>query len=127
MPVPMELPSCSTARLPRLWEGEPVPVLAEGYVETEYLLSGSARTYTGPITGPVVVASCDSRYVTRILVRYPKRPRTSAAASSSNRSTRRSGWTATHCGREWVGCCRRKAMRGSGSRPARWVPPSSEG
>ena len=66
--------SCSTARLPRLWEGESVPVLAEGYVETEYLLSGAARTYTGPITGPVVVASCDSRYVTRILVRYPKRP-----------------------------------------------------
>ena len=51
-----------------------MPVLADGYVETEYLLSGSAQTYAGPVTGPVVVASDDSRYVTRILVRHPTSP-----------------------------------------------------
>ena len=63
--------ACSTARLPRLWEGESVPVLAEGYVETEYFLSGWASTYSGPATGPVAVASDASRYVTRLLVRHP--------------------------------------------------------
>ncbi len=63
--------ACSTARLPRLWEGESVPVLAEGYVETEYLLSGWASAYSGPATGPVAVASDANRYVTRILIRHP--------------------------------------------------------
>ena len=46
----------ATARLPRFWDGEPVPALVDGYLETEYLLYGSARTYAGPVTGPVVVA-----------------------------------------------------------------------
>lgn len=66
--------ACSTARLPRTWDGESVPVLAEGYVETEYLLSGSAQTYAGPVTGPVTIASDGTPYVTRILVRHPRNP-----------------------------------------------------
>jgi Alpha/beta hydrolase domain len=66
--------ACSTAREPRLWDGESVPALAEGYVETEYVLSGSAQTYAGPATGPVTVASGHSRYVTRILARCPTNP-----------------------------------------------------
>jgi hypothetical protein len=61
----------ATAREPRVWEGESVPVLAAGYEETEHLLSGSAQTYAGPVAGPVSVTSADNRYVTRILVRYP--------------------------------------------------------
>jgi Alpha/beta hydrolase domain len=64
---------CATARLPRVWEGESVPVLEEDYVETEYLLSGSARTYSGPATGPVVTTG-GGRYVTRLLARHPKNP-----------------------------------------------------
>ena len=44
--------ACSTARIHRLWEGESVPVLAKGYVETEYLLSGWASTYSGPAPDP---------------------------------------------------------------------------
>ena len=63
--------ACSTARIDRLWDGESVPVLAKGYIETEYLLSGWASTYSGPATGPVAIASGASRYVTRILVRCP--------------------------------------------------------
>ena len=65
---------CSSAREPRSWDGESVPVLAEHYVETEYLLSGSAQTYAGPVTGPVRIASDASHYVTRILVRHPTSP-----------------------------------------------------
>jgi Alpha/beta hydrolase domain len=66
--------ACSTAREPRCWEGEPVPELADGYSESEYLLSGSASTYTGPVTGPVAVASEGNPYVTRILMRDPSNP-----------------------------------------------------
>lgn len=63
-----------TARLSRLWDGEPVPALAADYAETEYYLSGTATAYAGPVTGPVVAASEGNRFVTRILVRRPARP-----------------------------------------------------
>jgi Alpha/beta hydrolase domain len=66
--------ACSTARVSRCWEGEQVPPLVDGYAECEYLLSGAADTYTGPVTGPVAVASVGNRYVTRILVRHPTNP-----------------------------------------------------
>ena len=46
------------------------------------------------------------------------------AASSSNRSTLRSAWIATHCGPGWAGCCKPKATRGSASPHARWLPPN---
>ena len=75
MPVP-NLPGTAhaTARLPRFWDGEPVPALVDGYLETEYFLYGSARTYAGPVTGPVVVVTDENPYVTRILVRHPTDP-----------------------------------------------------
>ncbi|MGV0806528.1 alpha/beta hydrolase domain-containing protein [Mycolicibacterium setense] len=66
--------ACSTARVPRTWAGESVPALADGYVETEHFLSGTAQTYAGPVTGPVTIASDGSPYVTRILVRHPRDP-----------------------------------------------------
>ena len=49
-------------------------MLAAGYTESEHLLSGAARTYTGPVSGPVIVGSDARSYVTRILVRYPANP-----------------------------------------------------
>lgn len=75
VPVP-NLPGTAhaTARLPRFWDGEPVPALVDGYLETEYFLYGSARTYAGPVTGPVVVVTDENPYVTRILVRHPTDP-----------------------------------------------------
>lgn len=66
--------ACATACQPRFWDGEDVPALVDGYVEAEYLLYGSARTFTGPATGPVIVASHGNAYVTRILVRHPANP-----------------------------------------------------
>ncbi|MBI3227623.1 MAG: hypothetical protein HYZ39_21455 [Mycolicibacterium cosmeticum] len=66
--------ACATALLPRSWDGEAVPVLAGGYVESEYLLLGSALSYTGPVNGPVTAARAAGPYVTRILVRYPGSP-----------------------------------------------------
>lgn len=47
---------------------EPLP---EGYREDEYLLAGAASVYSGPVTGPVTVASRGHQYATRILVRAP--------------------------------------------------------
>jgi Alpha/beta hydrolase domain len=51
---------------------EIVPEFSADYIETEYLLSGTANTYTGPAIGPAEVASSGHRYVTRVLVRHPK-------------------------------------------------------
>jgi Alpha/beta hydrolase domain len=74
LPVPAGAgTACATARELRFWDGEPVPALAEGYVESEYLLSGSARTFEGLVAGPVAVTSEGNRYVTRMLVRSPRR------------------------------------------------------
>ncbi len=43
-----------------------------GYEEHEFLLSGTANTYTGPANGPAVVAETAMPYTTRFLVRIPK-------------------------------------------------------
>jgi len=67
----------STARQPRRAEGETVPIITQGYTEREYLLSGCASTYSGPVTGPAVLTPAGHAgllYVTRILVRSPKEP-----------------------------------------------------
>jgi len=52
----------------------PTPTLSDDYVEDEFLLSGTANTYSGPSTGPATKASGDNPYVTRVVVRYPKDP-----------------------------------------------------
>jgi hypothetical protein len=66
--------ACTSATDTRRPGGETVVALADGYIECEYLLSGSARTYAGPVTGPVTVATDERPYVTRVLVRRPRDP-----------------------------------------------------
>ena len=47
--------------------------LPASYTESEYLLEGTASVYDGPATGPVTVASGGNPFVTRVLVRAPKK------------------------------------------------------
>lgn len=42
-----------------------------GYVEEEYLVSGTANVYTWPAPGPAVVRTANAPYTTRMLVRRP--------------------------------------------------------
>src|SRR6187200_3298480 len=42
-----------------------------GYVEEEYLASGTANVYSWPAPGPAVVRTPDVPYTTRVLVRRP--------------------------------------------------------
>ena len=42
-----------------------------GYLEEEYLVSGTANVYTWPAPGPAVVRTADAPYTTRMLVRRP--------------------------------------------------------
>jgi Alpha/beta hydrolase domain len=66
--------SAHSAAEPRIFDGQRVPVLEPRYVETEYLLTATADTYSGPITGPVTVDRREVPYCTRILVRRPVDP-----------------------------------------------------
>ncbi len=43
----------------------------KGYVEEEYIISGTANVYDWPAPGPAVVRTADAPYTTRILVRKP--------------------------------------------------------
>ncbi len=71
MPAGSGVPETSATRPPSEFD-EALPEFSDEYTEVEYLLSGTANTYTGPVTGPAEVASRGHRYVTRVLVRYPK-------------------------------------------------------
>jgi hypothetical protein len=71
MPDGSGVPETSTTRPPSEFD-ETLPEFSGDYLETEYLLSGMANTYTGPATGPATVASSGHHYVTRVLARYPK-------------------------------------------------------
>ena len=51
-----------------------LPALDQSYRETEFLLSGTATTYTGPATGPALPSGAADPYVTRVLVRQPIDP-----------------------------------------------------
>ncbi|MHA7145365.1 alpha/beta hydrolase domain-containing protein [Arthrobacter sp. TmT3-37] len=42
-----------------------------GYVEEEYLVSGTSNVYTWPTTGPAQIRTADAPYTTRVLVRKP--------------------------------------------------------
>jgi hypothetical protein len=44
-----------------------------GYVEEEYLVSGTSNVYTWPTTGPAQIRTPDAPYTTRVLVRKPAR------------------------------------------------------
>jgi Alpha/beta hydrolase domain len=65
------VPETSATRRPSEFD-EILPEFSADYIEVEYLLSGTANTYTGPATGPATLASSGHRYVTRVLARYPK-------------------------------------------------------
>lgn len=71
MPAGAGIPETSATRPPSEFE-ELLPEFSDDYLETEYLLSGTANTYTGPATGPATVHSSGHEYVTRVLARYPK-------------------------------------------------------
>ena len=71
MPTGSGVPETSATRPPSEFD-ETLPEFSDEYTEVEYLLSGTANTYTGPVTGPAEVASSGHRYVTRVLARYPK-------------------------------------------------------
>ncbi|GAA2160062.1 alpha/beta hydrolase domain-containing protein [Actinomadura napierensis] len=52
-------------------EGTPENLKKAGYVEEEYLLSGTANVYSWPKAGPAQVRTAGAPYTTRILVRRP--------------------------------------------------------
>ncbi len=58
----------------RTFDGGEIAGLAADYTETEYLVSGTADTYSGPAVGPATVASNGNGYTTRVLVRAPSDP-----------------------------------------------------
>jgi hypothetical protein len=74
LPIPpgAGVPETSATR-PASEFDEALPAFSADYAEEECLLAGTANCYTGPATGPPSVVSGGHRYVTRVLVRYPKR------------------------------------------------------
>jgi Alpha/beta hydrolase domain len=71
MPAGAGVPETSAMRPPSGFD-EALPEFSADYTEVEYLLSGTANTYAGPVTGPPELVSGGHRYVTRVLARYPK-------------------------------------------------------
>jgi hypothetical protein len=53
------------------FESVPENLSTVGYVEEEFLVSGTSNVYTWPATGPAVVETADAPYTTRMLVRRP--------------------------------------------------------
>ncbi len=49
----------------------PEDLSKQGYVEEEYLASGSANVYSWPAPGPAIIRTEDAPYTTRVLVRKP--------------------------------------------------------
>ncbi len=49
----------------------PEDLKKHGYVEEEYLASGTANVYDWPAPGPAVVRTADAPYTTRVLIRRP--------------------------------------------------------
>jgi hypothetical protein len=85
-----------------------------GYVEEEYLISGTANVYDWPKPGPVSVRAANAPYTTRVLVRRPiNRNRFSGNVAvemlnPSNRFDLNIGWALSHKefirnGDAWVG------------------------
>src|SRR5215216_1885260 len=56
------------------WNMRPQRLQRHGYVEEEYLVSGTANVYTWPAPGPAQVRIPGAPYTTRILVRRPRHP-----------------------------------------------------
>jgi Alpha/beta hydrolase domain len=129
----LALPATADAKTPIPEVTGPLPVSAEsypfgaadhqlvpqdlarsGYVEEEYLVSGTANVYTWPAPGPAQVRTPDAPYTTRVLVRRPaKRSRFSGNVvvemlNPSNLFDLNIGWALSHDqfmrdGDVWVG------------------------
>jgi hypothetical protein len=52
-------------------EWVPENLARDGYVEEEYVVSGTANVYSWPAPGPAVVRTPDAPYTTRVLIRRP--------------------------------------------------------
>ena len=83
-----------------------------GYVEEEFLLSGSANVYDWPAGGPAVVRTANAPYTTRVLIRRPLRNFSGRAIvemlNPSNLFDLNIGWALSHQefvrnGDAWVG------------------------
>jgi hypothetical protein len=92
----------------------PQDLRRRGYVEEEYLVSGTANVYDWPATGPAVVRTPDAPYTTRMLVRRPRSTRRFSGRviveplNPSNRFDLNIGWALSHeqfmrNGDVWVG------------------------
>jgi hypothetical protein len=86
----------------------------DGYVEEEYLVSGTANVYTWPAPGAAKVRTPNAPYTTRILVRRPKRAKDASGnvvvemLNPSNLFDLNIGWALAHeeflrRGDTWVG------------------------
>ena len=53
----------------------PQNLARDGYVEEEFIISGTANVYSWPAPGPAVVRTPAAPYTTRVIVRRPARPR----------------------------------------------------
>lgn len=71
IPVGSGIPETSATRPPSDFD-DSLPAFSGDYVETEYLLAGTACSYVGPAAGPARVDSTGHRYITRVLARYPQ-------------------------------------------------------
>jgi hypothetical protein len=85
-----------------------------GFVEEEYLVSGTANVYTWPAPGPAKVRTTGAPYTTRILVRRPRKAKHSSGnvvvemLNPTNRFDLNIGWALGHRrllrhGDTWVG------------------------
>jgi hypothetical protein len=72
VPTGAGIPETSARRPPSEFD-DMIPEFGDDYVEDENLVAGTASSYTGRATGPASVAGTEQQYVTRILVRCPKR------------------------------------------------------
>jgi hypothetical protein len=83
-------------------ERVPEDLKSIGYVEEEYLISGTANVYDWPAPGPAVVRTAGAPYTTRVLIRRPaSRARFSGTvvvelANPSNLFDLNLGWTLSH-------------------------------
>jgi hypothetical protein len=92
----------------------PENLKAEGYIEEEFLISGTANVYDWPKLGPATVRAANAPYTTRVLVRRPiNRAKFSGIVAvemlnPSNRFDLNIGWAISHKefirnGDAWVG------------------------
>ena len=102
----------------------PQDLARDGYVEEEFLVSGSANVYSWPAPGPAVVRTPAAPYTTRVLVRRPARATHFSGnvvvemLNPSNLFDLNIGWAMMH--RQLIG--NGDAWVGSRSSRCRWSP-----